>query len=163
MQIDALQVTGPPRVRPGCTGDVRWMMPLWTTMMQQHARHSDAFALADDAAVVWQKSMWEMMARRDSFVLVSEPLGFCCGWVAQHPAIYRAQNVGLVSEICVADGAQRMGVGKALMAAAGHWFALRELNEFQLATAMFNTRAQAFFVALGGAPLLMRYRFLLPD
>lgn len=148
-----------PLVRPGRSQDVAWMLHLWTAMMAEHARQDPAFALAEDAASIWQQSMWDIMARPDSFVLVAEPYGFCCGWVSRHPAIYLSREVGLLSEICVADGLRRQGVGRALMEAAKAWFVSRDVDDFQLATAMFNHRAQRFFRAMGGRPLLMRYHF----
>jgi len=148
-------------VRPARSQDVAWMLTLWTAMMAEHAQQDPAFALAEDAPRIWQQSMWDIMARLDSFVFVIEPLGFCCGWVARHPAIYLSGEVGLLSEICVARGAQRRGVGRALMAAARDWFISRDVDDFQLATAMFNQQAQRFFRAMGGRPLLMRYHFSL--
>lgn len=152
-----------PAVRAATGVDLPWMAALWQQMMHRHHRAHPGFALADDAVATWEASMWDMMARPDSFVLAAPRVGFCCGWVARHPAIYRAQKVGLLSEIAVAQRARRQGVGTALLAAARAWFVARELQEFQLATAMFNGPAQRFFRAQGGTPLLMRYHFVLHD
>lgn len=159
MQSELPASVAAPIVRAASGADLHWMVNLWSRMMRRHALAHPGFALADDAREVWEASVWEMMARSDSFVLVVEKVGFCCGWVARHPAIYRSQKVGLLSEIAVAQRARRRGVGKALMAAARAWFVSRELQEFQLATAMFNSSAQRFFTAQGGTPLLMRYHF----
>lgn len=137
------------------------MLPLWTTMMESHADQDDAFALADDAPRIWQQAVWDMMARRDNFVFVVPQEGFCCGWVARHPAIYAAREVGLLSEICVAARSSRKGVGQALMKAAKEWFVARDVDDFQLATAQFNSGGQAFFASLGGRPILQRYHFSL--
>ena len=147
-------------VRPAMGADLVWMVVLWQQMMRRHERAHVGFALAENARETWEASVWDMMARHDSFVLVVERAGFCCGWVARHPAIYRAQHVGLLSEIAVAKRTRRRGVGTALLAAARAWFLSRELEEFQLATAIFNGSAQRFFRAQGGTPLLMRYHFL---
>lgn len=128
-------------------------------MMAKHAQKNAAFALADDAHITWRQAIWDMIARTDTFVLVAEPYGFCCGWVSRHPAIYLAKEVGLLSEICVAAAARRMGVGQALIAACRAWFASRDVHEFQLVTAMFNRTGQRFFKAMGGRALLLRYHF----
>lgn len=145
--------------RPGRAHDVAWMLPLWHDMMAEHARQDAAFALAEDAPQVWQTALWELMARQDSFVFVVPLLGFCCGWVARHPAIYAAREVGLLSEICVSRNARRQGVGRALVLAAQAWFSARDVDDFQLATAIFNGPGQKFFEAMGGRPILMRYHF----
>lgn len=135
------------------------MLPLWRDMMAEHARLDAAFALADDAAAVWSRALWELMARHDSFVFVSPEAGFCCGWLTRHPAIYAAKEVGLLSEICVSPSARRQGVGRALMASARAWFTSRDVDDFQLATAIFNEAGQKFFQSLGGRPILMRFHF----
>ncbi len=147
------------RVRPGRCQDVSWMLPLWTAMMEGHAARDGAFTLTDDAPHIWQQSIWDLMARQDSFVFVVPTSGFCCGWVSRHPAIYAQREVGLLSEICVGEGARRRGVGRSLMEAAKAWFLARDVDDFQLATAAFNKRGQRFFEALGGRPILLRYHF----
>ena len=59
----------------------------------------------------------------------------------------------------MAKSAQRHGVGRALMVASQRWFKDRRLTEYQLSTAVWNEPARAFWQAMGGQPLLVRYRF----
>ena len=89
----------------------------------------------------------------------ADPLGFAVGWVADNLPIYAATEVGFISELAVAAVARRRRVGAALLQACRQWFARRGLMEFQLATAVWNAPAQAFWRAMGGAPVLVRYRF----
>lgn len=152
-----------PLVRPARRSDMPGMLLLWQEMMQRHTDYDSSFELADDAADRWQSAVRDMLGRHDSFVFVlcdaAGLQGFCTGWVAYNPPIYETRSVGLISELTVRQGRRRQGIGSALVQAARAWFAARELPEFQLSTAVNNDAAQAFWRRLGGAPLLVRYRF----
>lgn len=131
--------------------------------MELHERTDARFALAEDALARWRSLAHEILGRDDGFLAIAEiggePAGFCLGWIARNPAIYRVPEVGFVSEIAVKSAYRRRGVGRALIDAARAWFRGRGVDEFQLSTAVWNREAQAFWVALGGVPLLVRYRF----
>ena len=73
-----------------------------------------------------------------------------------------AARVSFTLKIAVTTSHKRRGVGRLLIGAASEWFAQRGLKEFQLSTAVWNEGAHAFWKAMGGEPLLMRYRFDLP-
>lgn len=132
-----------------------------------HESSDASFALARDALTRWQQMVEDMLDRDDTFVFTAarsgeryaQPLGFCLGWVARNPPIYKVHEVGFISEIAVAKAAQRQGVGRALMQACQRWFKDRRLTEYQLSTAVWNEPARAFWQAMGGKALLVRYRF----
>lgn len=134
-------------------------------MMAEHVALHPAFALADDALERWGDTVRTMLSARDSFVFVAlmrrEPVGFCTGRVAHNPDIYEVQRVGLVCELAVAPEARRQQVGAALVGRVRSWFAARELTEFQLSTAVANHTGRAFWRAMGGDELLVRFRFTL--
>lgn len=141
------------------------MSAVWQELMELHERQDARFALADDALYRWRTLAHEVLDREDGFLLAAELdgrlVGLCLGWLAKNPVIYRVSDVGFVSEIAVTRGLRRHGVGRALIDAAAAWFRERDVHEFQLSTAVWNQEAQAFWKALGGEPLLLRYRFQL--
>ncbi len=151
------------RVRSARHADVPALAAIWQELMDMHERTDDRFALADDAVARWRALAHEILGREDGFLTIAEvdgaPAGFCLGWLAKNPAIYRVPEVGFISEIAVTRLCRRRGVGRALIAAARAWFESHHVGEFQLSTAVWNHDAQAFWGALGGEPLLMRYRF----
>ncbi|MEO1175202.1 MAG: GNAT family N-acetyltransferase, partial [Myxococcota bacterium] len=85
--------------------------------------------------------------------------GYCLGWLARNPPIYSVSTVGFISELAVRAEDRRRGVGTALIGSARGWFDARGVTEFQLATAVWNDRAQSFWAGLGGRPILTRFRF----
>jgi ribosomal protein S18 acetylase RimI-like enzyme len=131
--------------------------------MELHEKTDPRFALADEAAARWRALAHDILGRDDGFLTLAEidgaVVGFCLGWLAKNPAIYRVSEVGFISEIAVTRHCRRHGVGRALVAEAREWFRARKVDEFQLSTAVWNREAQAFWEALGGEALLLRYRF----
>lgn len=150
-------------IRPARHADIGQLTDVWLQLMDMHQAQDMAFTLADDGLVQWQQMAYDMLDREDTFVFVAqsgaELVGFCLGWIARNPPIYAVSDVGFISEIAVAKTHQGRGMGKALVAAARRWFSRRHLLEFQLSTAVWNQNAQEFWQSVGGAPLLVRYRF----
>jgi ribosomal protein S18 acetylase RimI-like enzyme len=150
-------------VSPVTSDEVAQISAIWLDMMQMHQRTDRCFKLAVDAKKRWESMTVDMVSRNDSFVFGAQQggrfVGFCIGWIARNPPIYDEPEVGFVSELAVSNEARRQGVGRALMSAARRWFAVRGLQEFQLSTAVWNNDAQEFWRAIGGKPLLIRYRF----
>jgi GNAT superfamily N-acetyltransferase len=151
------------RVRSARHADVPALASIWQELMDLHERRDERFALATDAVARWRALAHEILGREDGFLSLAElegtPVGFCLGWVAKNPAIYRVTEVGFISEIAVTHASRRQGVGRALIDAARTWFRARRVSEFQLSTAVWNSDAQDFWAANGGEPLLVRYRF----
>lgn len=165
--IDSIAMVASPshalRVRAARHADVPALAAIWQELMDLHERTDERFALADDAVVRWRALAHEILGRDDGFLQLAEldgrPVGFCLGWLAKNPAIYRISEVGFISEIAVTASCRRQGVGRALIDSARAWFRGHRVAEFQLSTAVWNESAQSFWVANGGAPLLVRYRF----
>lgn len=150
-------------IRPARHADIDQLTDVWLQLMHMHEAEDLAFTLADDGLSQWQKMAYDMLDRDDTFVFVAEAgcelVGFCLGWIARNPPIYAISDVGFISELAVRKTHRGRGTGKALVAAARRWFSRRHLLEFQLSTAVFNQTAQGFWQSVGGAPLLVRYRF----
>ncbi|MBI3179192.1 MAG: GNAT family N-acetyltransferase [Deltaproteobacteria bacterium] len=150
-------------VRLARRADLPALARIWRELMRLHEATDGRFALAPAAVERWLHLAEDMLGREDGFLLVAEErgvqLGFCVGWIARNPPIYKSPEVGFISEIAVTAGAQRRGVGRALVREAAQWFSRQGLHEMQLSTAVWNEGAQKFWRALGGEPLLVRYAF----
>jgi ribosomal protein S18 acetylase RimI-like enzyme len=156
----------PCSTRPAIRSDLPALSAIWQEFMNMHAARDASFALAENSTERWNSMAADMIARDDTFVFVALherlAVGFCLGWIARNPPIYKVSELGFISEIAVAGHSRRRGAGRALIGAAAQWFGAHKLTEFQLSTAVWNAQAQQFWAAVGGQPLLLRYRFLLP-
>ncbi len=150
-------------VRPARLLELPALAEIWRELMAMHAGRDERFALAPRAAERWEQLAADLVEREDGFVLAAEQeralVGFCVGWIARNPVIYRVAEVGFVSEIAVTRRARRGGVGRALMREVRRWFVNKGVTELQLSTAVWNAEARAFWEALGGEPMLLRYHF----
>jgi ribosomal protein S18 acetylase RimI-like enzyme len=150
-------------VRPALHADLGFLSEIWQELMDFHESSDERFALASDAVERWHVLAEDMLAREDAFLHAAcnggDPVGFCLGWIARNPPIYRVAEVGFISEIAVSRRQQRRGVGRALIREAMRFFASQGVQEFQLSTAVWNEGAHEFWKALGGEVLLLRYRF----
>ncbi len=154
---------GGPKVREARRLDIEILAPIWVEFMRNHERQDPHFTLAADGELRWRALVGEMIFRDDGFVLVGElegkAAGYCLGWLARNPPIYAVNTVGFISELAVAQDFRRRGLGSALITTARRWFETHGVREFQLATAVWNESAQAFWASLGGRPILTRFRF----
>ena len=152
-----------PVIARASTADLPRLGAIWLELMRLHQDTDPHFAMAGDALARWMAMAEEMLARDDAFLFKADvqgtPSGFCLGWVASNPPIYRTPEIGFLSEVAVTRAARRRGIGSALVGAARRWFRERGLAEFQLSTAVWNTTAREFWRAIGGEELLVRYRF----
>ena len=177
----SLSVTERPAVatRAATAADLEALGQIWHQMMLEHQGRDSAFQLAADAVSQWHTMAVDLLDRSDAFVWVASAAGdgeghdgeghgatpvhgFCLGWIARNPAVYALQRVGFISELGVLPAQRRRGVGRALVRRAAQWFRAQGLSEYQLSTAHWNDEARAFWEAVGGQPLLVRYRFALP-
>ena len=161
--VKTMPYSGKCKVRPARRNDLNTLQKIWLELMHMHENNDRSFALAADGLQKWLQMAEDMLDRDDTFVFTalegSHAVGFCLGWIARNPPIYRLTDVGFISEVAVAKEAQRRGVGSALIAAARRWFLERRLTEFQLSTAVWNEPARRFWESIGGEALLVRYRF----
>ncbi len=143
--------------------DVPALSEIWRELMDLHEGRDPRFALAADGRERWLTMAEEMLGRADAFLFKAEvqgrAVGFCLGWIAKNPPIYRIDRIGFVSEIAVVRSHRRRGIGGLLMGAARGWFRAQGLDELQLSTAVWNEDARRFWESVGGEPLLIRYGF----
>jgi ribosomal protein S18 acetylase RimI-like enzyme len=142
--------------RPARRADVAVVAALWAALVEEHAARDPAFAvrpgavgelpaavesiLRDPAAALW---VWE---ERPGTVA-----GFCA---AQHrtapPASAERARVE-ITELAVAPGARRRGIGRALVGAALGWATAAGVGRVEVRVAARNPGGQAFWRALGFA------------
>lgn len=102
------------------------------------------------AVTAWVESSADAHDRADRALFVAEFRGSVVGFVSVASREHFSGVVdGYIGELAVADGRQRLGIGRALVTAAEQWSRDRGLGRVVLDTGAGNTAARTFYAALG--------------
>jgi ribosomal protein S18 acetylase RimI-like enzyme len=142
------------RVRPATAEDVPAIVPLWQEMMDLHAAlDAGRFRPAADGASYWAEAVVGWLKDESCCALVVEDggrlRGYIIGWVRQPAPVYEPGVYGFVSDICVAPGCRRRGLGRRLFEALKDWFRERGACYVSLRVAVANPVSQAFWRSVG--------------
>lgn len=151
----------PATIRRAVLADHAALCRLWWELDDLHARIQPGFFLPPRGEA---RPPWDLAAsleRTDHLVVVAgtlpgEPL--CGAAVAQlydsprRPLMRQRRRVN-VSDLVVADGCRRRGVGRGLMAAVETWATERGADQVLLTVWSGNDGARAFYGALGYGPV----------
>jgi ribosomal protein S18 acetylase RimI-like enzyme len=133
--------------------DVETVLDLWEEMMSYHARLDGRFQSTVDAREAFRETLQQWMADESKLVLVAEQqgkvIGYIIGHMAENPPVFELRHYGHVSDICVAPGWRRRGVGRKLFAALRDWFDEHGFSVLQLSVAARNNVSQTFWREMG--------------
>ena len=107
-------------------------------------------AEAARAGRAWLAESLDEAAAGSAAVLVAVQDGAVIGVLSVRPSQhFTGEHDGYIGELVVADTAARRGIGRALIGAADDWARTAGLTNLTLHTGAYNSRARAFYAALG--------------
>jgi ribosomal protein S18 acetylase RimI-like enzyme len=116
------------------------------------------------AVTSWVHGSLDLAATGERTVLVAVRDDVLVGFVTLgHRAHFTGEVDGYVSELAVAAGEERRGVGRELMRAAERWAQEQGYRRLTLETGAANHSARAFYAALGYTEEDVRLTRTLPD
>lgn len=148
-------------VRGARAGDVPALVSLWREMWDFHAATDPRYALSPLAEKVMAAWMEESVRSPRSRLLVAEegvPVGYVHGMILENPPVLPVQFHGFVSEIAVAAGARRRGVGERLLLDLHAWFRSQKVTHVEVNVSVRNAVARAFWRKNGYGEFLERLR-----
>jgi ribosomal protein S18 acetylase RimI-like enzyme len=135
---------------------------LWMELVAYHAHRDPRFRArpnALDAYLGFLRS--HVLNGRDSIVFVAERNGEVSGFLAARVEnagpIYEISEFGYICDLCVAESARRLGVGRSLVKAAIEWFGARGVSNVRISVAARNPDALEFWRKLGFQPFMERW------
>lgn len=137
-------------IRPAGDGDRAGVLALGVRLAEGVAPWRDrGQALA--AGRHWLAESLAAAKAEDGTVLVATAAdGSVTGVISIRPSQhFTGERDGYIGELAVAEHAARQGIGAALIEAADGWARDHGLRNLTLHTGAFNTRARAFYAALG--------------
>jgi len=149
---------GATTIREGQHSDLQQVSSLWLEMINHHRSLDDhAWEPAPDGQEKFREWMEETLALEERVLLVAEVegkvVGFTHGSLGSSPAPMAPRRIGFITDLAVAAGHRRLGIGRQLAEAATQWFAQQNASAVKLSAATANQAAVAFWRALGFEPL----------
>lgn len=142
------------RIRKALPEDAEAITALWMDSLRLHSRYDERFVLHPQAETAWRAALRLWMESADACVLAAETAGgeliaFAIGMDRENAPILQPERYGYISELDVAEGWRRRGVGRRLFGELMRWFAQRRLTTYRLNAAHRNPLSQAFWRAVG--------------
>lgn len=155
-------------IRPARPGDAAAIGELWAALVAHHHALDPALPqAAPDGPARYARAIGDHLRSSTTQIIVAERdgqvVGYILGVIADMVSSFFAHEAtGFIADLYVSPECRRQGVGRALVAAMAEWFAGCGLRQFEWHAAAQNGEAQAFWRALGGAPVLVRMRAVWP-
>jgi GNAT superfamily N-acetyltransferase len=126
-----------------------------------HATFEPGFALAPGWEAMQRGWLRRVLADPDWYVALATVAGQVAGCLMatleDAPPIYVLARRGFLSDVWVEEAWRRMGVTRALVAAAETWFRERGVSRIELSVAMANAPGRATWQRLGYHPTTERW------
>lgn len=151
-------------IRPARLEDAEGIAGLWAALVAYHHALDPALPPARlDGPRHYAQAIGDRLHSPTASVWVAETgdvlVGYGVALVTDAASAFFAfERAGLISDLYVSPGHRRSGIGRRLVNAIARWFAECGVYDFEWNVAARNLEAQAFWQAMGGAPVLVRMR-----
>jgi ribosomal protein S18 acetylase RimI-like enzyme len=147
-------VSAPPRdvaIRRARRSDLDAIGELWRSLITLHAEFDPAFRVTDEA--VPARALAQLLDDTKSAAWIAEAeqrvVGFCAVRVVDSPRALAESRRAEITELFVAPGARRSGLGRSLVDAALAWARERGAERVEVRVAARNDTGQSFWRSLG--------------
>jgi ribosomal protein S18 acetylase RimI-like enzyme len=142
--------------RPARRADVAAVAALWAVLVEEHAALDPAFAVRPGAVAELPAAVARILRDAGAGLWVWEApggavAGFCAAQRRAAPPAAAERARVEITELAVAPGARRRGIGRALAGAALAWAGAAGAQRVEVRVAARNAAGQAFWRALGFA------------
>jgi ribosomal protein S18 acetylase RimI-like enzyme len=154
-----MRASPPPRIRPASLADHEALSRLWAQVDALHARVRPDYFRASSGEPRSRLELEELLAARDSVVLVGVMDEQVVGLVEvslhdtpRDPRLAERRRAHVV-DLVVDQALRRRGIGSDLMGAAVSWARQRGATDVVLTVWAGNSEAEAFYRSLGYEPI----------
>lgn len=163
-------------IRPARPEDAPALVRLWREMWDFHTRFDPRFEAAPAADAAMEEWLRANAANPDACLLLAEdagapasasapagrPLAYVLALILENPPVVPVRRYGFISELAVAAGARRRGIGTRLLEEAHARLARQEVCLMEVNVAARNPVSKAFWKKRGYVEFVERYRRALP-
>ncbi|MGB9134843.1 MAG: GNAT family N-acetyltransferase [Candidatus Bathyarchaeia archaeon] len=145
-------------MRTATLSDIDELFDLWINM-QCHMEESNRWIwrITEEGKVLVREKVRQVLVDKNSLVFVAdrngEAVGFIYGQVVRRTD-YLPRNVGIISNIYVAKGFRRSGLGRRLVEKLCHLFSKDGVEQVTLRYVIGNVEGEEFWRRLGFEPII---------
>lgn len=152
-------------MRKADRGDLGELCAMWLALSEHHAAFDPHFALRPEAEAEVRRLLRAQLSDPECAIFLAEGAdgaeGFAIVRVASAPPIHPETRRAEISDLFVAAGRRRLGLGRALLDAASSWASARGAERIEVRVAPDNSEGQAFWRGAGyGAHMDVLHRRL---
>jgi ribosomal protein S18 acetylase RimI-like enzyme len=141
--------------------DLQAAKTIFNEFVQHHVQYDSTFEKVADADQLWADYILESDTTKDDFkVLIADldgqVVGFCLGYVAERPPIYKSQRIGMIGNIAVKQSHKRQGIGHLLFDEIKTWFKSQDIALIETEVAISNPQSMGFWSKVGGRSFITR-------
>jgi ribosomal protein S18 acetylase RimI-like enzyme len=96
------------------------------------------------------------MSKEDAIVYVAESNGevvaYILSIIKNYPPAFEIKKFGLITDLAVASGSRRSGIGVHLFEMAKDWFVKKGMNRIEIGVAVTNEISTSFWEKIGFKP-----------
>ena len=141
------------RIRRATARDLDRLAALWSALTEHHAAHDAIFAPRPGAEAEIRRLLDATLRDPDAAIFVCEgetgSAGYCVVRVDRAPPILLEVERAEITDLLVAEGERRRGIGRGLVARALRWVEERGVVRCEVRVHVRNAQGQGFWRSLG--------------
>lgn len=136
------------------------LLELWKEFMDFHSDINPYFIRGAKGHRAFEKHVREIMSLQGGEIFVAmdgeRVVGYALLQLIKPPPVYDCGEYGFISDMAVASGYRRQGVGEKLLQRSMAWFQSKKVHTVELGVITGNEVGQSFWKKQGFAELMVR-------
>ena len=144
------------KYREATKQDIPKIIELWKEFIDFHKDRDPFFSRSKEGPDNFGEYVLENMSKEDAIVYVAESNGevvaYILSIIKNYPPAFEIKKFGLITDLAVASGSRRSGIGVHLFEMAKDWFVKKGMNRIEIGVAVTNEISTSFWEKIGFKP-----------
>jgi len=134
---------------PATDTHVPEIVEVWQEFMDFHKDIDPRFPLKQDAPLIWEKHLRDLMKSDNALVLIAlekdKVVGFSISLIDRHPPIFERETYGFIASMGVKSSYRRKEIGEEMFRKITEWFESRNIDKIELTVTARNQVGYSFW------------------
>jgi GNAT superfamily N-acetyltransferase len=139
-------------ISSAASSDLQRLEPLWWALYRHQGEHGMRLKLEQDAFSAWVDSLEPFLGRFAHVTIAtlgSEIVGFIAARIRTLPPYFGRGQVGVITEVFVADEHRSLGIGRRMLDHTRAWYQENAVRRIELQVVAENPDGLRFYESLG--------------